>query len=65
MQAKKDRFSNIREAIKLTGAVSKNSEKVEAKEKKTRFRRQSLQLAQDSFESERLLRKFSNEDEEE
>lgn len=65
MQAKKDRFSNIRESIKLTGAVSKNSEKVEAKEKKTRFRRQSLQLAQDSFESERLLRKFSNEDEEE
>lgn len=39
--------------------------KVEAKQEKIRSRRQSLQLAQDSFESERLLRKFSDEDEEE
>ena len=61
----KDRFSSIRESIKLTGVVSKNSEKVEAKQEKIKFRRQSLQLAQDSFESERLLRKFSDEDEEE
>ena len=61
----KDRFSSIRQSIKLTGVVSKNSEKVEAKQEKIKFRRQSLQLAQDSFESERLLRKFSDEDEEE
>ena len=60
-----DRFSSIRQSIKLTGVVSKNSEKVEAKQEKIKFRRQSLQLAQDSFESERLLRKFSDEDEEE
>ena len=59
-QARTDRFSDIRQSIKLTGVVTKNSEKVEAKQEKIKVRRQSLQLAQDSFESERLLRKFSD-----
>ena len=45
--------------------LSKNSQKVEAKEQKIRVRRQSLQLANDSLESERLMRKYSDEDEEE
>lgn len=40
--------------------VNKNSQKVEAKEEKIRTRRQSLHLALDSFESEKLLRKFSD-----
>lgn len=45
--------------------TSTNSRKVEAKQEKIRVRRQSLQLALDPFESERLQRKFSDEDEEE
>lgn len=42
--------------------VSKNSMQVEAREEKLRSRRQSLQLATDSFQSEKLMRKFSDED---
>ena len=38
---------------------------VEAKEEKIRSRRQSLQLAADTFQSAQLMRKFSDEDEEE
>lgn len=44
--------------------ISKNSLQVSAKEEKIRFRRQSLQLAE-GLQSERLLRKYSDEDEEE
>jgi hypothetical protein len=59
-----DRITNIRTSLKKISILSKNSLQVEAKEEKMRSRKQSLREA-DMSESILLMRKFSEEDEEE
>jgi hypothetical protein len=59
---RRDKIEGIKKSLKDIKVISKNSLQVEAKEEKIRFRRQSLQLA-DGLLSERLLRKYSDEDE--
>jgi len=59
-----DRINNIRTSLKKISILSKNSLQVEAKEEKMRSRKQSLREA-DMSESILLMRKFSEEDEEE
>lgn len=61
-ELRQDRIRTIKNSLRQIAVLSKNSLKVEAKEEKNRHRRQSLQLA-DIFQSEKLLRKFSDEDE--
>ncbi len=59
-EVRENRIANIKDSLKKMSIVSKNSLQVEAKEEKIRSRRQSLQLAENTFQSERLMRKFSD-----